>query len=226
MMREHGRTVLAVGGVLVAALAGVGVLFALPRATARVWTAEPGPLQAATVILYAVAAVAAWRFEAGPPAGAAGGLLLALLGLIKLDPGGWILAKKADSLAFYASADIPFARKVIAAAVFLLAAGLAGVVLAARWRRFRDGLRRKTAGAVLAGVAVVLLFVSFILDRIQGAMVWPHPGYHTHPQIYFGVGATEEVLELLVPGTLLAALALSRRRSGTPRAARGASPAP
>jgi hypothetical protein len=196
-------------GFLLAAAAGTLVFFLIPRDTARAWTGEPGPLHYATVILY-VTVAAGYLFRETrrlPAAAGAGGLLL--LAAIKLDPGDWLRIEKAEPLAFYTSAETPVLRKILVGGAFLAAAVLLVVTAGAGWRGFRAGLRNRRTAPTLVATAVFLLGASLVLDYVQGAMTWPRPGYHTHPRIFFGVGAAEAVVELLVPGALLGALALA-----------------
>jgi len=210
MNREHRRSALVAGGFLVAAAAGVELLFLVPRPTARAWIAEPGPFQIVTATLLILVAIWTWTRRAAGAAAAEGGLLL-FLALGKLDPGGWLAVKDVDLAAFYTSTEIPLVKKVTAVIGLLLGVFLAWKVFRNGWSRFRRGVREERPAALFVLLAGTLFAAAQVLDQIEGAMVWPHLGYHTHPQILFGSEAAEALLEFLVPVALLGALWAGRR---------------
>lgn len=208
---ERTRSRWIAAGFVLAAGVGTVVCFLVPRSTAKIWTTEPGPLHYATVFLMVLVAIL-YGIRTRRHAAAAGAVGLFLMALIKLDPGSWLLTEKADFLTFFRSPEIPILHRVVTGTVFAATAILVGIATAAGWKRFWRALRGERTPAVLVALAAVLLAAAQVLDRIQGAMTWPRPGWHTHPQIYFGVGAGEAVLEFLVSVALLGAFFLSRRQ--------------
>jgi hypothetical protein len=200
-------------GLVAAAAAGTLVLFLIPRAVADSWVGEPGELHYATVVLYAAAAAGILLRGPGRLPRAAGAAGLLLLAAIKLDPGHRLEGVKTQGLAYFTSAENPLLPRILTGAIYLAAAGLLLVTIAAGWRRFRAGLREGRAAPVLVVTAVCMLAASQVADVVQASLTWPKPGWHTHPRIYFGSGVVEAVLEILVPAALLWALAVTGRRS-------------
>lgn len=177
------------------------------RNTARAWLAPPNPLEYAAVALYVLAAGLALLEVRKASDAIAGGLLL-LMGYIKLDPGGWILSRKLDSLSYYLSDQTPNGERILVVGAWILVCVLAAIFIAPRWRDFLNGLQRKRTVEALVAFAVVVLIVTVVLDRIHESMTWPKEGYATHPDLYFYLEVAEEVLEILIPGALVIALAI------------------
>lgn len=200
-------------GLLIVAAAGTLVLFLIPRNLADSWVGEPGELHYATVVLYVAAAAGLLIRGPGRLSRAAGAAGLLLLAAIKLDPGHRLEGVKTQGLAYFTSAENPLLPRILSGAVYLAAAGLLLVTIAAGWRGFRNGLRKRRTAPVLVVTAVCMLAASQAADALQASMTWPKPGWHTHPRIYFGSGVVEAVLEILVPAALLWALAAAGKNT-------------
>lgn len=180
------------------------------------WISDGGSLDSITIALYGLAAVLYLRTALitketrTRTSLGAGVLALACLAFLEASPARWTLGKFSPLDA----APPDLLEHAVAWAVPLTLAAVGTGLLAANRKRLRKGVAAGEAPFLLWSLIPVLLGVAFVLDRIQGTLSWPNPGWETvavDRGTYFTLAVFEETIETMVPVVFLTALILWRR---------------
>ncbi|MGR3484486.1 MAG: hypothetical protein ACU0BF_04020 [Paracoccaceae bacterium] len=187
---------LALGATLM--LAAVAAM--LPAPTAAPLVAEGGPVEWASVILYALGAglILArrlpWPFA----------VVLLALGARELDLDKRGFTEGLLKARQYTGDAVPLGERLLAAAILGLLIWVGLRILRRHGRAFAAGLRTRAAWAWAVAGAVILAVVSKTLDGL-GRKLAPL-GFEVGPRADAAALALEEVLELGIPLMLIAAI--------------------
>ena len=207
------------GGFLLALPVGavfVGALYLLPRPTAVAWVSDGGMMDLVGIVFYTLAAGLYVRAALRPGRDPARSTLWATVGVLaglaflEMAPPGWTLGKFIRHDAPTPPTFSP--AHMVALGVPAVLALLTLFILFRNRSGFPAGLVRGKGVAWTVVFTVFLLGATLVLDRIQGGMGWPHPGWEhvaADRGAYFAVGTIEESAEVLIP--LLLSFALFAR---------------